>query len=76
MKDLANDPGLRAGGMIPEVQHKDRGPCLTGASPIKFSDMKVEITGSPLFGEHADEVLAELGYSAEGIGKLHTAKAV
>ena len=76
MTELANDPGLRAGGMIPEVQHKDRGPCLTGASPIKFSDMKVEITGSPLLGEHTDEVLAELGYSAERIGALHTAKAV
>ena len=76
MKDLANDPGLRAGGMIPEVQHKDRGPYLTVGSPIKFSDVTVEITGSPLLGEHTDEVLAELGYSAEGIGKLHTAKAV
>ena len=28
--------------MIAEVQHKDRSPYLTGASPIKCSDMKVE----------------------------------
>ena len=76
MKELANDPSLRASGTITEVQHKERGPYLTVGSPIKFSDMKVEITGSPLLGEHTDEVLAELGYSAEQIGALHTAKAV
>ena len=49
---------------------------LTVGSPIKFSDMKVEITGSPLLGEHTDEVLAELGYSADKIATLHAAKAV
>ena len=76
MTELANDPSLRASGTITEVQHKERSPYLTVASPIKFSDMKVEITRSPLLGEHTDEVLAELAYSAEGIGKLHTAKAV
>jgi formyl-CoA transferase len=45
-------------------------------SPIKFSDMKVEITGSPLLGEHTDEVLGELGYSAQSITALHEVKAV
>jgi hypothetical protein len=63
-------------GTIAEVQHKERGTYLTVGSPIKFSDMKVEITGSPLLGEHTDEVLAELGYSADKIATLHAAKAV
>ena len=76
MKELANDPSLRASGTIAEVQHKERGPYLTVGSPIKFSDMTVEITGSPLLGEHTDEVLAELGYSADKIATLHAAKAV
>ena len=76
MKELANDPSLRASGTIAEVQHKERGPYLTVGSPIKFSDMTVEITGSPLLGEHTDEVLAELGYSADNIATLHAAKAV
>ncbi len=76
MKELANDPSLRASGTIAEVQHKERGPYLTVGSPIKFSEMKVEITGSPLLGEHTDEVLAELGYGKEQIAHMHTAKAV
>ena len=41
-----------------------------------FSDLKPEITGSPLLGEHTDEVLAELGYSATEIAAMHAAKAV
>ncbi len=76
MKELSVDPSLRASGTIVEVDHKARGKYLTVGSPIKFSDMKVEVTGSPLLGEHTDEVLAELGYSADKIATLHAAKAV
>ncbi len=76
MKEIANDPSLRASGTITEVDHKERGKYLTVGSPIKFSDMKVEITGSPLLGEHTDEVLAELGYSKDKIAHMHEAKAV
>ena len=77
MKELAADKSLRESGSIVEVEHKDRGEkYLTVGSPIKFSDMKPEITGSPLLGEHTDEVLAQLGYSKEQIAALHAAKAV
>jgi len=71
MKELANDPSLRASGTITEVPHKERGTYLTVGSPIKFSDLKPEITGSPLLGEHSDEVLAQLGYDAQQIAKMH-----
>jgi formyl-CoA transferase len=76
MKELLNDKSLRASGSIVEVQHKERGSYFTVGSPIKFSDLKPEITGSPLLGEHTDQVLAELGYSKDQIAALHTAKAV
>ena len=76
MKEIANDPSLRASGTVTEVDHKARGKYLTVGSPIKFSNMSVEITGSPLLGEHTDEVLTELGYSREKIAALHEAKAV
>ncbi|MFP5517368.1 MAG: formyl-CoA transferase [Alphaproteobacteria bacterium] len=76
MKEIANDPSLRASGTVVEVDHKVRGKYLTVGSPIKFSDMKVEVTGSPLLGEHTDEVLAQLGYSKDQIAAMHQAKVV
>jgi formyl-CoA transferase len=76
MKELLHDKSLRASGSIVEVDHKARGKYWTVGSPIKFSDLKPEITGSPLLGEHTDEVLAELGYSKDQIKAIHAAKAV
>ncbi len=76
MKELLNDESLRKSGSIVEVPHKVRGSYMTVGSPIKFSDLKVEITGSPLLGEHTDEVLAELGFSKDSIASMHANKAV
>ncbi|MDR3515715.1 MAG: formyl-CoA transferase [Azospirillaceae bacterium] len=72
MKEVANDPSLRASGTIVEVDHKVRGKYLTVGSPIKFSDLKIEVTESPLLGEHSDQVLTEMGYSDHYISELHT----
>ena len=76
MKELLRDESLRKSGSIVEVPHKARGSYFTVGSPIKFSDLKPEVTASPLLGEHTDEVLAELGYSAEQIKAMHANKAV
>jgi formyl-CoA transferase len=76
MKELANSPDLRKSGSIVEVDHKVRGKYLTIGSPIKFSDLEVEVKPSPVLGEHTNEVLTDLGYSADDIAKLHAAKAV
>jgi len=76
MKELANSPDLRKSGSIVEVDHKVRGKYLTIGSPIKFSDLEIEVKPSPVLGEHTDEVLADLGYGKEEIAKLHAAKAV
>jgi formyl-CoA transferase len=59
-----------------EVQHKQRGTYLTVGSPIKFSDFTPAITGSPLLGEHTEEVLAELGYDADQIASMRASKVV
>ena len=76
MKEILNDESLRASGTIAEVDHKERGKYFTVGSPIKFSDTTVEITGSPLLGEHTDEVLETLGYNQEQIAALHDQKVV
>jgi len=76
MKDIAADKSLRASGSIVEVDHKERGKYLTVGSPIKFSDLTPEITGSPLLGEHTDEVLKRLGYDDAQIASLRTQQAI
>jgi formyl-CoA transferase len=76
MKEIENDPALRASGTVVEVYQKKRGKYLTIGSPIKFSEFKPEITGAPLLGEHTNEVLTEMGYSEEQIAKLRSKKVV
>jgi formyl-CoA transferase len=76
MKELANDESLRKSGSIVEVPHPRLGSYLTVGSPIKFSDMTIDIKPSPLLGEHTDEVLAELGYSSDKIAEMRAAKSV
>jgi formyl-CoA transferase len=76
MKELLRDESLRKSGSIVEVPHPVRGSYFTVGSPIKFSDLKPEVTASPLLGQHTDDVLVELGYSKDSIAKMHEAKAV
>lgn len=77
MKELAEDEGLRATGTIVEVDHPMRGPYLSVGCPIKMSDSPVEVTRSPLLGEHTDEILTQvLGYSAEELQELKDAGAI
>ena len=76
MKEIAYDPALRASGSVVEVDHKERGTYLTVGNPIKFSDFTPQITGSPLLGEHTDDVLTELGYTAQAIAEMHAARVV
>ena len=71
MREILRDESLRKSGTIVEVDHKVRGKYLTVGSPIKFSLYKPEITGSPLLGEHSEEVLAELGYDKDKIATFH-----
>jgi formyl-CoA transferase len=71
MKEIAYDPALRASRSVVEVEHKERGTYLTVGCPVKFSGFTPTITGSPLLGEHTDEVLTEIGYDGDAIAKMH-----
>ena len=76
MKEIAEDPSLRATGTIVEVDHPERGPYLTVGNPIKLSDSPTEVRRSPLLGEHTDELLSELGYSPEQITMLREERVI
>ena len=76
MKEIAEDPALRASGTIVEVDHPERGPYLTVGNPIKLSDSPTEVRRSPLLGEHTDELLSGLGYSREQIALLREERVI
>lgn len=76
-KDLIEDEGLRSEGMIVEVEHPERGTFTTVGCPFTLSDSPVEITRSPLLGEHSAEVLQELlDYPEDELERLTAAGAV
>jgi len=76
MKEIAEEPSLRATGTIVEVDHPERGPYLTVGNPIKLSDSPTEVTRSPLLGEHTEEVLSQLGYSVGQIAALREERVI
>ncbi|WP_020175321.1 formyl-CoA transferase [Methyloferula stellata] len=77
MKELADEPSLRATGTVVEVDHPTRGKYLTVGNPIKLSESPTEVARSPLLGEHTDEILAEvLGLDDNAISELREAGAL
>ena len=60
MKEIAEEPSLRKTGTVVEVDHPKRGRYLTVGNPIKLSDSPTEVSRSPLYGEHTEEVLTTL----------------
>jgi formyl-CoA transferase len=76
MKELAEEPSLRATGTIVEVDHPERGKYLTVGNPIKLSDSPTDVQRSPLLGEHTDEVLTEIGLSDAEIADAKEENAV
>ena len=76
MKEIADEPSLRKTGTVVEVDHPKRGKYLSVGNPIKMSDSPTDVTRSPLLGEHTDEVLTELGYSAQQVSELRSSGAI
>ncbi|KGM88978.1 formyl-CoA transferase [Roseovarius mucosus DSM 17069] len=76
-KEIMEDEGLRKTGTIVDVDHPTRGRYTTVGCPIKLSDSPVEVTRSPLLGEHTAEILKDvLGYSGEDLARIMESGAV
>src|SRR2546421_12325238 len=77
MKEIAEEPSLRATGTVVEVDHPGRGKYLTVGNPVKMSDSITEVKRSPLLGEHTEEILKEvLEYSDKEIAEIKQSGAI
>ena len=76
-KEIMEDEGLRKTGTIVDVDHPERGRYVSVGCPIKLSESPVEVTRSPLLGEHTVEILRDvLGYDGEALAKVVDSGAV
>ena len=65
------DPQVQQLEMTPTVNHPRRGPLKVVGQAIKMSRTPSHAhSPTPDAGQHSEDVLAEVGYSAEEIGQL------
>ncbi|WP_018501862.1 CaiB/BaiF CoA transferase family protein [Parafrankia discariae] len=73
---VANDVSLRANGMITTVEDAEGVPRELVASPVQFDEQAAALRRGPLFAEHTDDVLRDLGLSDERLIELKLAGAI
>src|SRR5919108_487084 len=76
MKEIAEEKSLRDTGTVVEVDHPNRGKYLTVGNPVKMSDSLTEVKRAPLLGEHTEEILKLLGYSARDLDDIKASGAI
>jgi crotonobetainyl-CoA:carnitine CoA-transferase CaiB-like acyl-CoA transferase len=74
--EVAADPQVRAMGYIAATKTADGIPFELGATPVQFDERATPTARSPLFNEHGDEILQELGLDWDQIIELRAAGAV
>ena len=71
MKELSQEGALYESGTLVNVPHPERGEYLSVGCPIKMSASHVQVTRSPLLGEHTEEILRTVvGFSQEEIEEM------
>jgi benzylsuccinate CoA-transferase BbsF subunit len=72
--EVINDPVFAESGMLVKLKHGEVGERVVPGLPVRFSGIDLEYRGAPMIGEHTDEVMREVGYSAEEIARLKEGK--
>ncbi len=73
-EELLDDPQVLANDLVTELEHQLMGPVRMVGAPLQMSLTPLRVQGaSPALGQHNEEVLASLGYSAEEVEALRAA---
>jgi formyl-CoA transferase len=76
-EEVIDDPQLRANDIVVPLAGAGGKLTTTISSPIQVHGVtKVPAKRAPALGEHNEEVLEQLGFSASEIGGLHASGAV
>lgn len=77
MAEAVEDPAVAESGLIQEAKAADGTPHRVVVEPVKMEGSPLAFTrAAPAIGEHSEEVLGELGYSAGEIAALIASGAV
>jgi len=68
--EVGQDPSLRANGLIAPVVDAEGEERELVANPVQFGETPATLTRAPLFAEHTDEVLRELGLTDDELIQL------
>jgi crotonobetainyl-CoA:carnitine CoA-transferase CaiB-like acyl-CoA transferase len=70
-------PQVLAREMVAELTHPEYGPLKYLGIPIRLSDTPGKVQNAPpLYGEHTETVLRDLGFSASAISQLADSKVI
>jgi formyl-CoA transferase len=73
MDQVFGDPQVQHLQMAPKVHHPQLGETALVGQAVKLSRTPSELkTATPALGEHTDEVLAGLGYTADQIAAMRS----
>jgi crotonobetainyl-CoA:carnitine CoA-transferase CaiB-like acyl-CoA transferase len=70
-KEVFDDPQIIARGVVKDIEHPRLGAMRAVRNPILLDhDGPAIDRHAPMLGEHSEEILRQLGYSTEAIGKF------
>lgn len=76
LRDVPDDEQAVANGAVVSSPQPDMPRTISAPLRLSFAPETVAPGPGPEYGEHTDQVLAELGYGASDIGRLRTAGAL